>query len=323
MARRGAVSGWLAFLVKVTTTPAFVLLLGVSGLAVIVQRGLRQSWRRVVVGGAVAVVPGLAMVAAWTRYADHVKAGNPLTVFLVSSELGDWNFGTVGQRLDITSYATIWARITDEIAGPYALTLFAGLAFAALGPALVDRVRGLGWAGAMVVAPFLFFNLYVHHSYYLCAIVPAVVMLAALGIDGLVGLARDRSRRVVLAGAVLLFVLVNSAISPLGRNDIKEWHEDARAPGAVHVISTYTEPGAKLILIGCDWDPVLPYLTHRDAVMFRGKDGRAYWDQAGDATEYGWLYACKDDADPKPYLPPGATATPSGQKALWRVSHAG
>ncbi|MFD0742493.1 ArnT family glycosyltransferase [Phytohabitans flavus] len=318
----GAVSGALAFLVKVTTMPAFMLLLAGSGAAVIFQQGLRQSWRRVLVGGAAAVVPGLALAAVWTVYADHIKAGNPATAFLTSSALRDWNFGTLEQRLDITSYATIMQRITDEIVGPHALTLFAGLAAVALGLTLADRIRGLAWVGAVIVTPLLFFNLYVRHSYYLCAIVPAVAMLAALGLDGVARLARDRTHQAIVAGVATLFVLANSAISPLGRNDIKEWRTEPPPPEAASVLAAHTDPGSKIILIGCDWSPVLPYFSHRDAVMFRRADGREYWEHAGDVTDYGWLYACKD-ADPRPYLPPGAAATPSGQPSLWRVTHAG
>lgn len=226
------------------------------------------------------------------------------------------------RSLTITNYATIMERIADEIAGPHALTLFAGVAAAALGLALVDRIRGLAWAGAAIISPLLFFNLYVMHNYYLCAIVPAIAVLAALGIDGLARLARDRPRQAVLAGVAMLFVLASTAISPLGRNDITEWRAGSPPPAAANALAAHTEPGSKVILVGCDWSPVLPYYSHRDAVMFRGADGHDYWAHAGDLNEYGWLYAC-NNADPRPYLPPGATATPSGQAALWLVSHTG
>jgi hypothetical protein len=283
---------------------------------------VRQSWRRVLVGAAVAVAPGLALAAVWTVYADHVKAGNPSTEFLTSSALRDWNFGTTEQRLDITSYATIMERITDEIAGPYALTLFAGLAAVALALTRTDRIRGLAWVGAVVVAPLLFFNLYVRHSYYLCAVVPAIAVLAALGLDGLARIARDRAHQAVVAAIATLFVLVNSAVSPLGRKDLQEWRTEPPPPAAANMLAAHTEPDSKIILVRCDWSPVLPYFAHRDAVMFRRADGREYWEHATDDSDYGWLYAC-EDTDPQPYLPPGATAIPSGQPALWRVTHAG
>ncbi|HEX6686763.1 MAG TPA: glycosyltransferase family 39 protein [Candidatus Limnocylindrales bacterium] len=318
----GAVSGWLAFLVKVTTVPGFLVLLAGSGVAVLVQRGWRQAWPRVVVGGAVAVVPGLALAVAWTRYADQIKAANFMTASLTSSALQDWNFGTRAQRLDTTGYVTIMERVIDEIAGPFALTLFAGVAAAVLCRSLVARVRGLTWAAVAVFAPLVFFNLYVVHNYYLCAIVPAIAVLAALGIDGLARLAPDGRRQTVFAALALLFILVNTAISPLGRHDVREWRVEAGRPALADVLASHTEPGSKVIFAGCGWDPTYAYLARRDALMLRSPEDRAYWDSASDSNEYRWLYAC-GDVDPMLYLPPGAVATRSGQPELWRVSVTG
>ncbi len=324
----GVTGAWLAFLVKPTTTPPYALLLAGSGVAVLIQQGWRRSWGRVVLGGAAAILPGLALAAAWTSYADRIKSANPMTVFLTSSALENWNFGTVAQRSEVANYAVIMDRIADGIAGRYALSLFAGAAAILLGLGLVDRVRRIAWAGAAALGPLLFFNLYLVHSYYLCAVVPAIAALAALGLDGVarvaqrIGVAPGPRRQAAVAAAATALVLASTAVSPLGRKDLQEWRTDTPAPAGAAILTAHTEPGSKVILIGCDWNPQLPFLAHRDAVMFAPwlSDGRQYWDIATDAGDYGWLYACHD-GDPLPYLPPGATATPSGRPGLWQVNN--
>lgn len=316
----GALSGWLALLIKVTTATAWIVLMVGSAFAVLVLRGWRSSWRRIVTGGAVVLVPGLVLTAAWTRHADQIKAKNPLTEGYTSAGLRDWNFGTPRQRIEISNYVTILDRVTGEIAGPFLLVLFAGVASAILGMGVADRVRRVAWIVAAAAGPLVFFNLYVVHNYYLCAVFPAITVFAALGIDGVARLVRDRPRAATaIAALATFFVLFCTASDRLGVRDIQQWEHKPPAPAQAAMLKAHTGPDEPIIFIKCDWSPVIPYYSERNAVMFTGAKDPGYWAQATDADKYHWLYSCKPNADPKPYLPPGTQATKADEPGLWHV----
>jgi multisubunit Na+/H+ antiporter MnhF subunit len=210
----GALSAWLAFLVKATTPPAWCVLVVVSAAAAYVTA---RSWSRIITGFLAGPILGVAAGLGWARYADAVKSRNPLTHFLTSAGLSDWNFGTLGQRFDPGAYVPVLLRVGAEIAGP----LWLGLVFAVLGiilaPTRVDRLRRAGWLGTAVAAPLLFFNLYHVHNYYLIGIFPAIV--ASVGI-GIVAVAqRIRANTSLLAAAGTALILVGSAV----RQDMSQW----------------------------------------------------------------------------------------------------
>ena len=64
---------------------------------------------------ALVVVPILA-AAAWTRHADAIKAASRTTEWLTSTELREWNFGTLDQRLERGTWETILDRIRGTVA---------------------------------------------------------------------------------------------------------------------------------------------------------------------------------------------------------------
>ena len=47
----------------------------------------------------------------WNRHADAIKAANPATASLTSKALETWNFGTLHQRLDLSTWSTIFDRV--------------------------------------------------------------------------------------------------------------------------------------------------------------------------------------------------------------------
>jgi len=56
--------------------------------------------------------------ALWTAYADVVKAANPFGAQLTSAGLRRWNFGTLQQRLELSTYVeVIWHRVFVPNAG--------------------------------------------------------------------------------------------------------------------------------------------------------------------------------------------------------------
>ncbi len=198
----GTVSAWLAFLVKATTPPGWCLLVLVSaGTAYVTTRSLRRTTVGILTGPAI----GLLLEVLWTRYADTVKEGNPLTRPLTTYAARQWYFGTLDQRLDPTTYYVLLRRIAS-IAGPVVLVLAVALLGIALAPRGIERIRRAGWVATPVFSLFVFINLYYWHDYYAIAIFPAIIAAVALGITAMAERVRANTAVIVAVGigAVLL-----------------------------------------------------------------------------------------------------------------------
>lgn len=308
----GSASAVLAFLVKPTTPPTWGFLLLVSSALVIRERGWVASWRRQVVGYTAGPVAGVIAAGLWARYADGVKRGQPATGFLVSSELEEWNFGTLGQRASVDTWVTIGERVQDSMAG-------AGLALVAMAIVLVctrtsrrELVRFAGWVVTAIGAPVVFVNLYVVHDYYLIAVYPAITAVLGIAI-ALVASACWTSGwpRWVGAGAAAAAVLVSASLTVLGQQSIDN-HLRSNPPPDLAVAMTQTSSPEDLwIMVGCDWDPVYLYLADRKGVMFRFADSQGFWD-VEEPEPYTRLATCAEAPAVEPYLPPGHEVRPLG-----------
>lgn len=304
----GAISGWLAFLVKATTPPAWCVLVAVSATAAYLTA---RSWRRLISG--ILAGPLLGVVAGlwWSRYADSVKRRNPLTEFLTSANLQRWNFGTLDQRLDPGAYVPVFVRVSSEIAGPLALGLVIAVLGIILAPTRVDRMRSAGWLTTAATAPLLFFNLYRVHNYYLIAIFPAIV--AAVGI-GIVAVAqRVRGKTLVFATAGLALVLVGTAVPQNTLQFVTFPSPDPRGQR----IRAGTGADDLIVTVGCDWDPTTLYIADRRGLMLRHNDHDVW--QHENINDYQYLFACDQSLPVGNYLPAGHTLVPTSQPGLWRI----
>jgi multisubunit Na+/H+ antiporter MnhF subunit len=307
----GAMSGWLAFLVKATTPPAWCVLVVVSAATAYLTA---RSWNRIITGFLVGPIPGVVAGLWWARYADAVKGRNPLTQFLTSANLQDWNFGTFGQRLDAGAWVPFFVRVGSEIAGPLAL----GLVFAVLGiilaPTKIERIRRAGWLATAVAAPLLFFNLYFVHNYYLIGIFPAVV--AAVGI-GIVAVAqRIRLKTNIVAAMGVTVVVLGSAVP----QDIGQWVTSPVPNPGGERIRVATHPDDLIVVTGCDWDPATLYYADRRGLMLRNNNVDV-WKQEN-IDDYNYLFSCDAAKNVTEYLPAGYDVMPTSTPDLWRVIRA-
>jgi len=318
----GAVGAVLAFLVKVTTVPSWGLLLVVSLVLMVRERGWAGSWRRLLLG-AVGPILGFGAALAWTAYADGVKRADPATAFLTSSELRGWNFGTLAQRLDADGYLTILERIASEIAGPALFGLLLAVAAAIFQPRFADRLRTLGWLLVAVAAPLVFFNLYVVHSYYLIAVYPAIVAAMAVGSVWLLRILPVRRwQRAALAGVAAVALFGGTFLSPAGHSDVAQWAIGNPRPSVSSLLLDQTEPDDLVVMIGCDWDPSFLYYGERAGFMFRGSDAGDTWSRLR-IEDYSYLFDCQvDRLDPADFLPAGTTAEPLESHGFFRLVHA-
>jgi 4-amino-4-deoxy-L-arabinose transferase-like glycosyltransferase len=314
----GAVSAWLAFLVKVTTPPAWCVLVLVSaGTAYLALR----SWRRIAVGLLAGPAVGVVLAGMWTRYTDTVKAANPSTGFLRSSVMHPWNFGTSAQRLDPDTYGVIFGRVFSEMVSVFGLILVMGIVLA---PPGVERTRRAGWLATAVIGPMVFINLYFVHTYYLIAIFPAIVAAVALGIAAVAE--RVRVNAAVAVGVGVALVLAGSAAQ--GWRSVRQWWTVPPDDPAAQAIKAATAPDDLLVMIGCDWDPHTLYFADRRGLMFPGIDyhhvrSRGYMDPGVWSREhiddYSYLFSCDPSLDPARYLPSGRSLAPTSVPQLWRI----
>jgi hypothetical protein len=314
-----SVGAVLGFLVKITSIPSWGFLVLASAIVVIVRLGWKASWKRLVLG--VVVSPGIGFAAgvAWTLYADAVKRSQPIADLFTSSGLRDWNFGTLGQRLDPLNYGVVLERIAQQIAGPGLIGLLLAVVAAIMMPALQDRIRLTGLLAVVLSAPLVFFNLYAIHNYYLIAIYPAIVAAMAVGAVWLyrrVPIGGWRRNVFAVLAAVLLFT--STATSELGRGDLYEYATGGGRPAISSLLQDQTEPGDLIIMTGCNWDPTFLYYADRSGVMFLDSDTRGFWD-SHDIADYSYLFACNAEPEPASVIPPGAELEPTGNPQFYRV----
>ena len=316
----GSLAAVLAFLVKPTTAPSWSLLLLSSAAMVIHRIGWRVSWKRIVIGFAIA--PGLGLFAAtiWTGYADSIKKNNPLTEFIMSSALGDWNFGTLAQRMDPGVYFTIMSRVTGEIAGPGMVAVLLGVVAAIVLPSPAQRLSTCGWLLVAISAPLVFLNLYYVHTYYLIAVYPALVTVMAIGIVWAARLLPGmRWQRIATAAVAVVAIFVTTLSSPEARDDMTGLFHGKPVPASSIGIRDLTPPNSRIIMIGCDWDPTWMYYAQREGVMFRDPTPGGFWETERIA-DYPFLYSCADRGlNPQQWLPPGYVGVAERTPGLYRV----
>lgn len=263
--------GWLT---KVTTGVAWVPPLVVLAFMV-VRTDWRRLWRRVVLGLAVAPGAGLVVSVWWTRYSDAEKAHSQFTAFLVSNKLYYWNFGPVSERLSLHNQALVMQRTTDLITGPLPLLVAAVVAIAM---ARHNRLLKLSLVAVPVVGTQIFFNLYVHHDYYQCAVVPAYVAVMAIGIDEAATRVRSwrprrgwwhpRAAAAATAAVALAAVAGGAWSSPLGsRVATNLAHRADHIPWQARELRADTPAGAQVLTAGCSWDARYLYYSDRRGLM--------------------------------------------------------
>ena len=213
---------------------------------------------------AVAATP-LIVGLLWTRHADAIKDASPATRWLTTSNLTDWNFGTLQQRLEGVNWVLVGDRIESLLVGRY---FWAGLIIVAVVFAQ-RREFWIGMAATVVLPVAVFFNLFVVHDYYLIALTPGIAALLGLSTD-LVW--RHGSKRV--PAALVILGLAAVWLVPLYWTTKDYWRDAAFNPrktgneiAIAHVIRRAVSTNEPLVLQGLSWDPTILYYAHRRGLM--------------------------------------------------------
>lgn len=257
-----------AGLVKVTTFIVFLLPAGIWTLA-----WLRESWfsqpterllavrRRVLWAGAAATLPFIASYA-WLNFADATKARNPIGSALLSSGMHDYNWGTWSTRLSPEIWAQHWNIHLSDIAS-------LGVLVVAL---MIMVLAGGGWRpwifgclGVFFAAQALFPILYAWHEYYYVA--NAVLLMLAFGL-GACGLLK--SRLPAWLSWLIVLALHGGQIGLYFKTDYpRQMLINSGGNGLTRFLEEVTGSHDVLIIAGDDWASMIPYYSHRRALMLR------------------------------------------------------
>jgi hypothetical protein len=258
-----ALAAWLVGMLVKPTTAAFWLLPALGYRPTSPRPTSRR--RTAAVLAALVLVP-LVATALWTRHADAIKAASPTTDWLTSSELEDWNFGSLSQRFDKGVWGVVVGRIVVHLVG------LAGIALLAVAlVALVRSSQRLFWIGmglAAALPPLVFTNLYLVHDYYLAAVAPAFAALIGLGAGFVWRLLPPRPpvRAIAVVAGVLL------AASTVGF-DYGYWRHsydddpDAGTLALARQLELASPRDDRIGVIGLDWSPAVLYYANRWGLM--------------------------------------------------------
>jgi hypothetical protein len=317
----GCLSTWLSLLVKVTTFPTVGLLLLLGAYLAYRDCAERQVSRRI--GLAMALGPGVGVILTWgwTAHADSVKAASPFTSWLTSPALNEWNFGTAAQRLDSDTYALIIGRAASDIAGPGCWVLVAAIAAAVGWGNWRQRAVVVGFSLAMLASPLIFINLYYVHDYYLIATYPAIIGLCAMGIAALAQRLREEGSRDLIAVVGAVVVVGSVLTSQRSVSDLQALV--APSPPRLALVTSLqqaTSPDDSILVVGCDWDPTVLYLSQRRGLMLRRPPEGKERDQL-DREHFDFLASCGENVELAPYVPTAARVEDSSVPQVFELNY--
>ena len=201
------------------------------------------------------VATAAAAGLVWTGYTDAIKATSPATAWLTSAALRDWNFGTIGQRLDPGT----WGRIFLHWLPGLGLVVF-------LAPFVIWRSRLGVWAlVTLLLGPLVFTNLYWTHDYYWMAVGPAAAIL--------IGMVADRALRLKAPTRRVAAVALLTGLFALSFFVYQRWilmlHPGAGSAilGRAAQIQAATAPGDLVAIDGYGWSPELLFYADRSGYM--------------------------------------------------------
>ena len=254
-------AGLVGTLVKPTTAVFWIvpaLLYRPRGRDSDARPGHIRLWTAVAVG-----VP-LVAAALWTRHADEIKADSPVTEWLTGWNLRRWNFGWARERIEWDQWEVILHRAYPTLVNLYGLLLIS----AAIAVWRSPQWRfWLGIASAAVLPVLVFMNLYVVHDYYLVAVSPAIAALFGLGAGKLWSLMRPRWLVSAMSLVAMALAWGTLEIRADYWSRIDGASNDPTVLPLAREISSHTNAGDLVAIVGLDWSPAVLYYAHRRGHM--------------------------------------------------------
>jgi len=254
----------LSALVKITTPIPLILILGIS---LIWGTNFNLNGKKMLILFS-SIFLSLLPALAWTRYADSVKNDGIFTQWLTSTNLSNWNFGTLEQRLDEFDWLSIFAR----------LWMLGGITFFVLTVFLFfvlfenEKMRKL-WIILMLpfIAPLTYFNLYVVHDYYFMAILFPSVLFVSHALTLVKRRFRLNIKTFSFVFLIFLLIIPSWLLTIPGRDYRSAIHSSREDVSPIaSEIAENTGPSDRIFVLGCDWDPSVLFYADRYGVAAPG-----------------------------------------------------
>lgn len=250
--------GMLTALAKITTFASFLAPIAVL---MFTRVRAREYHRLMAVGLAIAVALGVGY--AWIRYGDGIKAPNPFASFLTSSASRAWSFGDWATRTDLSYWNRLITTTSEVLLLKGNLLLVAVIGLTA--PVRTRRVI-VGLVFSFVASPLVFANLYLIHDYYFYA--PGVLMLAALVLCWARLLEITQTRR--WTGWLVLIVSLSLQGWGFHQGLFRlQQRVTFLIPPEAELLKLSTDPDEAIVVVGQDWNPIVPYYAQRKTIMMR------------------------------------------------------
>ncbi len=300
-----ALFGALAGMVKITTYFTFIfgaLLLFLLQLYRQIKEGTDDKKKLVLVEIKFiffAFVIPTAATLLWISFADSQKSLNPLADFLTSASLKTWNFGTLADRLSMTTWSLFYQRTITDLIGENKLLFIVGYCglfcnSKYLKIALVSLLLFL-------IPLCTFTNLHFVHSYYVYG--NGIFLIVALGVIIANFVDSDISFKRA-TGYVLLMIMIICSIAHYYTNF---WPAQGATSCYAEIkkdVDAYTSDKDILLIFGADWSSEMPYYLERRTAMVRGvmRDTPKYSNLKKNLSDYriGALIFCGKEKNAKP-----------------------
>jgi hypothetical protein len=265
--------GVLGALTKVTTFAMFFLL-AVGMLAYLVTRPFMAStpgsrgtvllslvklhWPYVLV-----LMAPVITTHYWVAFTDSVKSLSPLCTWLTSTNMWEWNFGTLAQRLSVKLWhRVVWQRAVQEAIGVKPAMFLGATVLICVRRQLLALILVL--VTAYIGVFLLFTNLHMVHNYYQYA--NAVFLIGAAAVVLYAVSTKSRLAFFALLGLVILVQVreFRGGYGEFARADLSPQNNTTLAVS--EVLRTQTALDDVILVYGIDWSSEISYYSERKAI---------------------------------------------------------
>lgn len=202
----------------------------------------------------------------WTYFCDNIKSQSITTIWLISKNMGGWNYGDLNQRIEIKNWIIIFQRIRDELIPniwfllvfPFFLSFEQKKSTILLFSTIIISV---------ILNIFIFFNLFLVHEYYLICASFSTWLATSIGLSCLIDRFNYLQEKIIILFSLILLL---SAYN-FGNIDGNFTDLSAHPPViAYRQIKEIVNKNQEVIIFGEEWSSRVPYYIERKCIMHYG-----------------------------------------------------
>jgi Dolichyl-phosphate-mannose-protein mannosyltransferase len=203
----------------------------------------------------------------WVKYSDFIKLKNPLGINLVSTatQMSQWNYGTIAQKISPDVWSTILARSYTLFGLPLPALVIITLALTAFSITKKRCKEALIMTALFLLAPAVFTNVHYIHDYYMNA--NGLFLIGAVAFALLALLESSTLRMRVCGWLFVLFILSCEFTGYATLYQPLQEMPNSEILQITDYLQKNTPDDSVLIIVGSDWNPLVPYYSHRRSLM--------------------------------------------------------